>query len=117
MSVTSSRTPGSVVNSCATPSSLTEVTAAPSSEESSTRRGRTPERVAEAAVERLDYKDFAVLLTSSWVISGPGSPSQWSDWPMEVLSLLEQTAGLFAVQLDDQLLGDRRVDLLPLPAI
>ena len=42
MSVTSSRTPGSVVNSCATPSSLTEVTAAPSSEESSTRRSELP---------------------------------------------------------------------------
>ena len=42
MSVTSSRTPGSVVNSCATPSILTEVTAAPSSEESSTRRSELP---------------------------------------------------------------------------
>ena len=42
MSVTSSRTPGSVVNSCATPSSFTEVTAAPSSDESSTRRSELP---------------------------------------------------------------------------
>ena len=42
MSVTSSRTPGSVVNSCATPSIFTEVTAAPSSEESSTRRSELP---------------------------------------------------------------------------
>ena len=41
-SVTSSWTPGSVVNSCATPSILTEVTAAPSSEESSTRRNELP---------------------------------------------------------------------------
>ena len=42
MSVTSSRTPGSVVNSCATPSILTAVTAAPSSDESSTRRSELP---------------------------------------------------------------------------
>ena len=42
MSVTSSRTPGRVVNSCATPSIFTEVTAAPSSEESSTRRSELP---------------------------------------------------------------------------
>ena len=42
MSVTSSRTPGSVVNSCATPSIFTDVTAAPSSDESSTRRSELP---------------------------------------------------------------------------
>ncbi len=42
MSVTSSRTPGKVVNSCAVPSTLTEVTAAPSSEERSTRRSELP---------------------------------------------------------------------------
>ena len=42
MSVTSSRTPGSVVNSCATPSIFTEVTAAPSRDESSTRRREFP---------------------------------------------------------------------------
>ena len=42
MSVTSSRTPGSVVNSWATPSILTAVTAAPSSEESRTRRSELP---------------------------------------------------------------------------
>ncbi len=42
MSVTSSRTPGMVVNSCAMPSIFTEVTAAPSSEESSTRRSELP---------------------------------------------------------------------------
>ncbi len=42
MSVTSSRTPGSVVNSCVIPSILTAVTAAPSSDESSTRRSELP---------------------------------------------------------------------------
>ncbi len=42
MSVTSSRTPGSVVNSCAIPSIFTEVTAAPSSDERRTRRSELP---------------------------------------------------------------------------
>ena len=42
MSVTSSRTPGTEVNSWATPSILTEVTAAPSSADSSTRRRLLP---------------------------------------------------------------------------
>src|SRR5207247_1036063 len=42
MSVTSSRTPVSVVNSCEIPSIFTEVTAAPSSEESRTRRSELP---------------------------------------------------------------------------
>ena len=40
--MTSSRTPGRVVNSCGTPSIFTAVTAAPSSEESSTRRSELP---------------------------------------------------------------------------
>ena len=42
MSVTSSRTPGTDVNSCATPSILTDVTAAPSRDDSSTRRKLLP---------------------------------------------------------------------------
>src|SRR6266498_3706669 len=51
MSVTSSWTPGSVVNSCAVPSILTEDTAQ-----------RVAERVAEAAVERLDDEDAAEVV-------------------------------------------------------
>jgi hypothetical protein len=42
MSVTSSRTPGSVVNSWETPSILTAVTAAPSRDDSRTRRSELP---------------------------------------------------------------------------
>ena len=42
MSVTSSVTSGTVVNSCSTPSILTEVIAAPWSELSSTRRSELP---------------------------------------------------------------------------
>ena len=42
MSVTSSRTPSIVLNSCCTPSIRIEVTAAPSSDERSTRRSELP---------------------------------------------------------------------------
>ena len=42
MSVTSSRTPARLENSCSTPSILIEVTAAPWSEDSSTRRSELP---------------------------------------------------------------------------
>ncbi len=42
MSVTSSTTPSTVVNSCIAPSILIDVIAAPSSEESSTRRNELP---------------------------------------------------------------------------
>ncbi len=62
MSVTSSRTPGSVVNSCAVPSTLTEVTAAPSSDREQHAPERVAERVAEAAVERLDCEDPAMVV-------------------------------------------------------
>ena len=42
MSVTSSTTPGTAVNSCSTPSILTAVIAAPSIDESRTRRSALP---------------------------------------------------------------------------
>ena len=42
MSVTSSRTPGTLENSCSTPSIWTDVIAAPCSEESSTRLSALP---------------------------------------------------------------------------
>jgi hypothetical protein len=42
ISVTSSTTPSTVVNSCIAPSTLNEVIAAPSSEESNTRRRLLP---------------------------------------------------------------------------
>ena len=70
MSVTSSRTPGRVVNSCATPSSLTEVTAAPSSEESSTRRSELPNVYPKPRSSGSITKTPRCSLTSSWVILG-----------------------------------------------
>ncbi len=62
MSVTSSLTPWIVENSCATPSMRTLVTAAPAREESKHAPQRVAERVAEAAVERLDRERATVLL-------------------------------------------------------
>ena len=62
MSVTSSVTPLIVENSWATPSMRTEVTAAPASEAEQHAPQRVAERVAEAAVERLDHELAAVVL-------------------------------------------------------
>ena len=70
MSVTSSRTPGSVVNSCAVPSTLTEVTAAPSSEESSTRRSELPNVWPKPRSSGSITKTPRWSSTSSWTIFG-----------------------------------------------
>jgi len=53
MSVTSSTTPGSDVNSCSAPSIAMCVIAAPCSDDSRILRSATPERRAEAALQRL----------------------------------------------------------------
>ena len=70
MSVTSSRTPGSVVNSCAVPSILTEVTAAPSSDESSTRRSELPKVWPKPRSSGSMTKTPRCSSTSSWTILG-----------------------------------------------
>ena len=71
MSTTSSRTPGSVVNSCATPSIFTEVTAAPSSDESSTRRSELPNVVARPRPSGSITKTLRrSSWTSPWTIRG-----------------------------------------------
>jgi hypothetical protein len=93
--VTSSRTPGSVVNSCATPSILTEVQ-------------RVAERVAEAAIERLDLENPAVLVDlfvddlRDLELHQTGSCSHFAFlW-------------LLAVELDDERFLNWGVDLLAL---
>jgi hypothetical protein len=70
MSVTSSRTPGSVVNSCATPSIFTAVTAAPSSEESSTRRSEFPKVWPKPRSSGSMAKTPRLSSASSWTIFG-----------------------------------------------
>ena len=72
MSVTSSLTPLIVENSWATPSMRTLVTAAPASELQQHAAQRVAERVAEAAVERLDRERAAVLLDGL-----AGDPGDW----------------------------------------
>src|SRR6476646_5324894 len=115
MSVTSSRTPGSVVNSCATPSIFTDVTAAPSSEESSTRRSElpnvNPKPRSSGSITKIPRSSF----TSSWTIFGT-----WNSImrvAKTVLSLGPREAAccavLLRVELDDQRLLHRGVDLAP----
>ena len=62
MSVTSSFTPGSVVNSCRASSKRTWVTAAPGIDDSKRAAQRVAERVAEARLERADGEPLAVPL-------------------------------------------------------
>ena len=107
MSVTSSRTPGSVVNSCATPSILTAVTAAPSSDEEQDAAQRVPEGVAEAAVERLDHEDAAVLV-------GVLADDPRDLEVHQLVRVAKTILSLLRVELDDERFLDRRVDLLAL---
>src|SRR6266508_2626158 len=104
MSVTSSRTPVRVVNSCEMPSILTEVTAAPSSDESSTRRSELPNVWPKPRSSGSIWKTPRFSLISSWTIFGIWNSIRLVRVAKTVLSLLR-------VELDDELLLDRRVDL------
>src|SRR5207247_8161650 len=106
MSVTSSRTPVSVVNSCATPSILTEVTAAPSSDESSTRRSELPKVYPKPRSSGSITKTPRSSLISSWTIRGI--------WNSIKLVRTAIRSFLLGVQLDDERFLDGRVDLLAL---
>src|SRR5689334_14551413 len=107
MSVTSSRTPGSVVNSCAVPSTLTEVTAAPSSDESSTRRSEFPNVWPKPRSSGSMTKTPRCSSTSSWTIFGI-----WKS----ITRVAKEIPSLFLlrIQLDDELLLHGRVDLAAL---
>ena len=70
MSVTSSFTPGRVVNSCRASSKRTWVTAAPGMADSKRAPDRVPERVAESGLERADGKALPVLLFFSDGLDG-----------------------------------------------
>src|SRR5437763_4585489 len=109
-SVTSSRTPGSVVNSCATPSSLTEVTAAPSSDESNTRRSELPNVKPKPRSSGSITKTPRFSLTSSWVIFGTWKSVRELRADIGSFPWVE----LLRVELDDQLFLHRRIDLLAL---
>src|SRR5439155_5173027 len=107
MSVTSSRTPGSVVNSCATPSILTEVTAAPSSDESSTRRSELPNVYPKPRSSGSIMKIPRCSSTSSWTIFGT-----WNSIRLVRVAIASFRAKLLRVELDDERFLDRRVDLV-----
>src|SRR5262249_35829592 len=100
-----------VVNSCATPSSFTDVTAAPSSDDRRTRRSEFPNVYPNPRSSGSIWKTPRFSLTSSWVIFGT-----WKSVTVlraAILSFL-RVVELLGVELDDQLLLDRRVDLGPL---
>src|ERR671936_3074871 len=107
MSVTSSRTPGSVVNSCATPSILIEVTAAPSSDESSTRRSELPNVYPKPRSSGSIMNTPRFSSTSSWTILGT-----WNS--IRLVRVAIASFLLLRVELDDERFLDRRVDLFAL---
>src|SRR5213080_3440413 len=106
MSVTSSRTPGRVVNSCATPSILTEVTAAPSSEESSTRRSEFPNVYPKPRSSGSIWKIPRFSSTSSWTIFGI-----WNSIKLVRTAINFPSLRLLGVKLDDERFLDGGVDL------
>src|SRR2546423_4195728 len=105
MSVTSSRTPGRVVNSCAVPSTFTDVTAAPSSEESSTRRNELPKVWPKPRSSGSITKTPRWSSASSWTILGI-----WKSISRVAKEI--PSFPLLRVELDDQLLLNRCVDLV-----
>src|SRR5216110_3251754 len=106
MSVTSSRTPGIVVNSCEMPSIFTEVTAAPSSDESSTRRSEFPNVYPKPRSSGSITKTPRSSLISSWTIRGI-----WNSIKL-VLTAIPSLLSLLRIELDDERFLDGRVDLL-----
>src|SRR3954453_4439400 len=117
MSVTSSFTPEMVENSCATPSIRTLVTAAPASELSSTRRSELPNvwpkpRSSGSIVNvpRLS-STFSAEIWGVWN-SSMGFLRVGSQPPGDPRNAVGRAAGvLLRVELDDELLLHRRVDL------
>src|SRR5215204_7080219 len=108
MSVTSSRTPGSVVNSCEIPSIFTEVTAAPSSDESSTRRSELPNVWPKPRSSGSITKTPRRSSTSSWTIRGIWKSIRLVRVAKAILP------SLLRIELDDELFLDGGVDLAPL---
>src|SRR3954447_2566294 len=102
MSVTSSRMPGSVVNSCAVPSTFTEVTAAPSRDESRTRRSELPNVWPKPRSSGSIWKTPRCSSASSWTIFGI--------WKF-ISRVAKESSFLLRVELDDELFLDGRVDL------
>src|SRR5580658_5945114 len=119
MSVTSSFTPVNVVNSCRASSKRTWVTAAPGIEDRSVRRNEFPSVWPKPGSSgptanrwRLSCSSSMASTVGRWMISIGGAPQSvnlvWSEPGPRPPGF-----GLLRVQLDDQLLLDRLVDVLP----
>src|SRR6188508_458693 len=119
MSVTSSRTPGSVVNSWATPSIFTAVTAAPSSEDRSTRRSEFPKVWPKPRSSGSIAKTPRCSSASSWTILGTWNSIRLVRVATFFPSFSSDRArpagtALLRVELDDERFLDGRVDLVAL---
>src|SRR5262249_10543270 len=108
-SVVSSMAPGMGENSCSTPSTRTAVIAAPSMLESSTRRRAFPTVVANPR------SNGCALKRPEWSVTGSGSTSsRFGFWkPFQSMSSSVLSSFLLGVQLDDELLLDREVHVVP----
>ena len=109
MSLTSSFTPGRYVNSCSASSKRTWVTAAPGIDDSRVRRSDAAEGVPEAGIERADRETLMVLVRLADRLDG------WALDDEHVVDglLCGLARWLLGVQLDDELLANLGVDLLP----
>src|SRR3954454_6978529 len=120
MSVTSSFTPVIVENSCATPSMRTLVTAAPASDDSRTRRSELPNVEPKPRSSGSIVNEPRLSSTFSAEIWGVWNSSMGflrvgSQPPGDPRNAVGRAAdGLLRVELDDELLLHRRVDLRPL---
>src|SRR6185369_3216430 len=116
MSVTSSRTPGSVANSCSTPSIFSAEIAAPCRDESSTRRSALPMVVpkprSKGSPTNLPYVGVRFLSSLSRVC-GLSRSRQLRCGCIENSSgdVLGMCSVLLRVELDDELLVDRHGQL------
>src|SRR3989440_796819 len=113
-STTSSLTPGIVVNSCRTPSILMLVTAAPGMDDSRVRRSELPSVYPNPGSNgsMVNFERVSLIGSSErvgrWVMS-----TYCSSDTSGARYLTPTLTGLLAVELDDELLLDLRVDDLP----
>ena len=115
MSVTSSFTPGRVVNSCRASSKRTWVTAAPGDGREQGAAEGVAERVAEAGVERADGEPLAVVLLLVDGLDGRALDDEHGGAGSSVGSCGRgggAVGRLLRVELDDELLLHRLVDVL-----
>src|SRR5262245_5775000 len=108
-SVVSSIAPGMGENSCSTPSTRTAVMAAPSMLDSSTRRSALPTVVANPR-----SKGWAVNRPKVSVSASRSTSRRLGFWnPFHNMCFRSSVTSLLGVQLDDELLLDGEIDVVP----